>query len=143
MILGGRLLPNFGKLKRSIAANESDHITLGGHLYTDFLNLKRTWTLSWDILRADQFQIILDLYMRQHREKVYLDLQIDAYNIYCKAKIEISEHLLKYNGVTVKNFTMKLIEKGEATFTEPVETFYMLQEDGGRIFTEDDDFILT
>lgn len=116
MILGGQLLPNFGKLRRAISANESDHITLGGHLYTDFLNLKRTWTLSWDILKAEQFQIIQDLYTRQHRDRVYLDLQIDAYGIYCKAKLEVSEHLLKYNGVTVKNLTVKLIEKGVATF---------------------------
>lgn len=110
IILGGVLLPNFGTLGRQLKPGESDHVTLGGHLYTDFLNIKRVWTLSWEILKFTDYQTLLNLYYRQHRDKVYLDLQIDAYSIYCKARIDISERDLKHNGVVVKAFTVTLTE---------------------------------
>lgn len=111
IILGGVRLPNYGELNRIYKPRESDHVTLGGHIYTDFLSMNRIWSLGWEILKFTDYQIIKTLYDRQHRERVYFDLQIDALSIYCKARIDISERDLKHNGVVVKGFTVTLTEK--------------------------------
>lgn len=111
IILGGVVLPFYSELKETTKPNETDIVTLGGNLYTDFINNRREWVVSWENLKREDFDIIYALYTRQYQQSSYLMLQIDAYNIYIPAKINISQKDIKWNGSIYKNFSITLKEQ--------------------------------
>lgn len=112
MILGGRVLPYPKDFRRIISPNETDVRTLGGGIYTDFINFNRGWRVSWENLKAEDFQIIYDLWEDQYTTHTYKMLQFDAYGIYAPVKINISEEqAIKYNGSIIQNFSITLIEQ--------------------------------
>ena len=113
LIIGGRLIPNPGPggFRRSDRANETTTETLGSHIYTDFINVRREWVISWDKMTYEDYETILDLYYEQYSDEVYHFMQFDAFNIYAQVKLEITEANLRLNGSIVDGFSMIIKEK--------------------------------
>lgn len=110
IIIGGVELPKPSGFRRTVIGNESNNVTLGGVMYTDFINNRRSWRISWENLKYEDYEIIYDLYFRQYEEETYHYLQFDAYGLYVPVKIEMSEEEIKHNSVLIKNFSITLIE---------------------------------
>lgn len=112
MVLGGVTLPKPSTFKRTLVPNETDVVTLGGNLYTDFVNNRREWQVSWqNILEETDYQAIQDLYLAQYENETYHHLFFPAYDIYTPVKMNISEQKIKMNGKLVENFTITLKEQ--------------------------------
>ncbi len=111
IILGGVEMPKFTDLKRLLDPNETDIETLGGNLFTDFINNRRSWRLSWKLLKEEDYTTIQNLFLEQYEIGVYHPLQIDAYNLYTPVKMEISDHDIKHNGGFVEGFSVLLKEQ--------------------------------
>lgn len=111
IILGGKVLPKYSRLTRRIIPNEADNITLGGNLFTDFRNYRRSWVISWDKLKASDFDIINEIYLAQFENNSYTTVQIDEYSIYAAVKVGINDQNIKWNGEIYENFTITLNEQ--------------------------------
>lgn len=111
IILGGVVMPKYTELQRLFDPNETDIVTLGGFLYTDFINNRRSWRLSWKLLREEDYTTIQNLFLKQYETGVYHPLQLPAYNIYTPVKMGISDHNIKYNGGFVEGFSVILKEQ--------------------------------
>ena len=111
LIIGGRLIPRPSTFKKITDANETDRRTLGGELFTDFINLNRSWQIGWELITAEDFATIQALYTEQYQNETYHIMQFDAYNIYGPVKLEISEENIKWNGSVLQNFTMIIKEQ--------------------------------
>jgi len=111
IILGGVVLPKFKTFKRTDTPNEADVVTLGGNLYTDFINQRREWAVGWDKLKSEDHDIIMALYRRQYQTEQYLMLQINAYGIYAPVKMNISSQNIRFNGSIIEAFSITLREQ--------------------------------
>lgn len=112
MILGGRLLPKPSTFKRTLIPNETDITTLGGTLFTDFVNNRREWEVGWKLILEDtDYDTIQDLYLEQYENQTYHLLQFDAYGIYTPVKMNISAQKIKHNGTLIEAFTITLKEQ--------------------------------
>lgn len=112
MLLGGVVLPKPSTFERSLIPNESDITTLGGTMYTDFVNNRREWVVGWkNILEDGDYEKIQTLYLRQYEEQVYHHLYFGAYDIYTPVKMNISKQKIKYNGTLIEAFTITLKEQ--------------------------------
>lgn len=111
IILGGVQLPKFKTFKRTDVPNEADVTTLGGNLYTDFINQRREWVVGWDLMTSEDHDTVMALYRRQYQTEQYLMLQINAYGIYVPVKMNISTQNIKYNGSLVESFSITLKEQ--------------------------------
>lgn len=112
MVLGGRLLPKPSTFKRTLIPNETDITTLGGTLYTDFVNNRREWEVGWKLILEDtDYDTIQELYLEQYENQTYHILQFDAYGIYTPVKMNISAQKIKYNGTLIEAFTITLKEQ--------------------------------
>lgn len=115
LIIGGHIIPRPSTFREKTEPNETDRRTLGGKLSTDFININRSWSIGWDIISADDFAVIHQLYYDQYTNEAYPVMQFDAYDIYGPVKLEISEKDIKYNGSVIKNFTMTIKEQNAIT----------------------------
>lgn len=111
IILGGVQLPKFKTFKRVDTPNEADVMTLGGNLYTDFINQRREWQIGWELLTSEDHDTIMAIYRRQYQNESYHMLQINAYGIYVPVKMNISTQNIKYNGSLIENFSVTLKEQ--------------------------------
>lgn len=111
IVLGGVLLPNVGlPPKRTYDPNETEVRTLGGNLYTDYLNNLRTWTLSWDSIKREDFDIIHNLYNLQNTNHITHMLQIASLSIYVPVKIVMNPQDIAHNAAIIKSFSIILKE---------------------------------
>ena len=112
IILGGVLLPKYTQLKKLNDANQTDSQTLGGGIYTDFINVRRGWKIIWNLLKEEDYTTIRAIYDNQFTTGAYPVLQFDAENIYTPAKMDIpTEEDIKYNGAYIENFNIVLKEQ--------------------------------
>lgn len=112
MILGGVLVPYPSNFNKIINPNETNNITLGGRLSTDFINTRRAWRVTWKNMTRENYQIIYNIWAAQYTNFRYTTLQFNAYNIYCPVKIDIMpEHEIKYNGSLISSFYIILSEQ--------------------------------
>lgn len=111
IIIGGVLMPKYGKLRKADEPNETDRITLGGKLFTDFINLRRVWTLSWDALKEEEFQIVYQLFLQQYQTYRYHMMQFNKEDIYVPVKLEISPQDIQWNGAVYANFSVTIKEQ--------------------------------
>lgn len=111
IILGGVTLPKFSMFKRTDTPNEADVVTLGGNLYTDFINQRREWVISWEKLKSEDHDTIMAIYRRQYQNESYHMLQINAYGLYVPVKMNISAQNIRYNGSIIEGFSITLKEQ--------------------------------
>lgn len=91
--------------------NSKDNRTLGGKLYTDFLNILRSWSISWALLTKAQYDVIYNLYRNQFRTGYYPVVYIPALGINLPMKLSISNPKLKWNGTYIEGFTLIALEQ--------------------------------
>lgn len=110
--LNGTALPMFRAedFKELLQPNESDNRTLDGSLYTDFVGLNRSWSVSWPRITDVQYNVIRTLYDYQFTNETYLTLEIPYYSIDTIAKLEISSKDIKWDGCYIYDFTITIIE---------------------------------
>lgn len=111
VVLGGVLMPKPDGFNRILEANETDIRTLGGILYTDFVNNIRSWSMSWKYITQEDYAIIERLYLAQYTNNRYAMLQFNAYSIYAPVKIKMSNQKPKFNGSVYEDFSITLIEQ--------------------------------
>jgi hypothetical protein len=115
LIIGGHVIPRPSTFREKTQPNETDRRTLGGKLFTDFINVNRTWEIGWSRITSEDFQTINDLYYDQYTNEEYPVMQFDAYGVYGPVKLEISDKDIKYNGSVIENFTMTIKEQNAIT----------------------------
>lgn len=93
-----------------IIPNESSNKTLDGSMYTDFMGLNRSWSISWPRLTDTQYDAIRALFNLQYTNETYLHLEIPYYSIDTTAKLEISAKDIKWDGCYIYNFSVTIIE---------------------------------
>lgn len=111
MILGGRVLPKPSSFLKIIQPNETDNVTLGGNLYTDFMNYRRAWQVGWKNIKEEDMSLIETLFQEQYELAIYHTLQFDAYDLYVPVKMEVSNQNIRYNGSLIENFNIVLKEQ--------------------------------
>lgn len=111
IIIGGTLLPKFTTINRIDTPNETDHTTLEGVMYTDFVNTRRAWKLTYKLITEEDYEIIKGLWFLQYQDEVYHTMQFDAYGIYTPVKITMSDQNIRYNGALIEDFSIILTEQ--------------------------------
>lgn len=109
--LGGVLLPDSAVLKENPIPQESDNLTLDGSLYTDFVSVRRSWTISWVKLNKDEYDDIRQVFDDQYDLEAYPLLEIPYYNIEVPAKMSISEKDIHFDGECIIDFSITLDEQ--------------------------------
>lgn len=113
MILDGQVLPYPKRFFEITVPNETDNFTLGGTLYTDFINYGRSWRVEWENMTREDYLTVLAIWQSQYVSPYrYKVLQFDARDVYTTVKINMSpERNLKHNAALVGNFAITLIEQ--------------------------------
>ena len=113
IVIGGVTLPKPSTFKRSYIPNETDIETLGGGLYTDFINNRREWVIGWkNLLEDTDFEAIKSLYFDQYQNETYPLMTFEAYSIEdVPVKMNIAEQNIKLNGTIVENFLITIKEQ--------------------------------
>lgn len=109
--LDNMLLPDYAELIEIPQPNATRNETLDGSLYVDFMNNRRKWQISWNLLSSAEYQNIRAKYDKQFSEQRMLTLSIPAINVYTNVYISINEKRIKYNGQYVKDCTIILEEQ--------------------------------
>lgn len=61
--------------------NAKDIVTLDYNMYTDFINHKREWSMRWDSLTEDEYNVLKSIYDEQFTLFEYPVLSIAYYGI--------------------------------------------------------------
>lgn len=109
-LLGGVQLPDQTQLLETTTPNEADVMTLDGSLYTDFVNLMRSWTIGFPYLTQAEFDPIYELYKSQYTNETYLAFEVDQLGITTIVKVNISDKDIHFNGQQVYGFSLTLKE---------------------------------
>lgn len=110
IILGGLTLPNQAQLVETTTPNEADVTTLDGSLYTDFINIRRSWSVVFPPICSADYKAIYALYFSQYTNETYLRLECDALSILTTVKANISDKNFQWNGDQLTNFSLTLQE---------------------------------
>lgn len=105
IVLGGLTLPDQVELIETPTPNAIDVRTLGGDLYTDFINYYRSWTAAFDALDSDTWNAIMALYKSQYENETYLLLDVAALDLSTTVKLDISPAYYQWNGSQVGDGT--------------------------------------
>lgn len=108
---GATTLPLYSALQEKLDPIESKNITLDGTLYTDFVNNRRSWVVSWEKLKAVDYDIIRALYNYQYVYEAIPIVQIPEYGITAPMKLEISDRNIRLNGEIMQGVSITLIEQ--------------------------------
>lgn len=110
MTLGGATIPKPAKITKSEEINSKTVQTLGNSIWTDYTNLSRSWTLSWELMYYADYEQIRNIYFGQMANGYPL-FTFPAENISVLVKVEISKANLRYNKAVVEGFTIELQEQ--------------------------------
>ena len=112
IILNGQELPLPDvPFKMITDENATDNITLDGTMYTDYINMRRSWTMEWARLSATQYQVIRDIYESQFSTGAYPILVIDYYDIAVPVKVSINDKDIRNDGDCIYGVEITLNEQ--------------------------------
>lgn len=111
MYLDGLQLPNYGTLREITQPNVAKNITLDGSLYVDFYNNRRSWELSWKLLKASEYDSIRAKYDLQFSSQTMLQFVVDPLGLFVPVYITINEKNIKWNGQLIEGFSITLEEQ--------------------------------
>lgn len=109
--IDGVRLPHPSGYKETETPNDTTNQGLSGNLNTRFLNVMRSWVISWSLMKLSDYETIERLYLKQYQTNTYLMMQFDKVGFYGPVKIEFSPQKIKYNGGLVGAFSITLKEK--------------------------------
>lgn len=112
VILDGETLPlpNI-PFTRPIVPVESDVETLDGTIYTDFTSYRKIWNMKWDILNADQYEVIENIFRQQYINGSYPILRIDYYDVSVPVKMTINSKSIQNDGCNIVDVEITLTEQ--------------------------------
>lgn len=111
--LAGVALPIVGAkdLREITTPNESNNVTLGGTMYTDYVGWRRSWEITWPRLQISEYDSIRSIYENQFITESYPLLEIPFYNIEVFAKLSLSIKDIIFDGDCVRDFSIRLDEQ--------------------------------
>lgn len=112
MYVGGVKLRYPSSFQRNDSGNETTVETLGGQIYTDFRDRKRSWVVGWANMFLEDMEALRDVWASQYSSPYsYISFVFPAEGISVVAKLDISVQKPKHNGVIVENFSITLTEQ--------------------------------
>lgn len=111
MYLGGVELPNYATLRELTQPNVAKNYALDGQLHVDFYNYRRSWEISWKLLKASEYDAIRALYDLQFSSQTMLQFVVDPLGLFVPVFISINEKNIKWNGQLIEGFTITLEEQ--------------------------------
>lgn len=91
--------------------NATDNITLDGTLYTDWVNQRRSWSLTWVQLSKAQYDQLRGIYNAQFTDNNYPVLEIDYYGISAPVKVTINDKNIWNDGECIRGVEVILREQ--------------------------------
>lgn len=111
IILGGVTLPVPTYLREVTTPNEGQNVTLDGTIYTDFVNVRRTWEMGWAFLCKEDFDLIRAVFDDQYALEAFPTLEIDYYDVLTPVKMSINTKEIRWDGNQVAGFQITLQER--------------------------------
>src|SRR3954447_18937102 len=90
------------------AENATDNVTLDGTLYTDFVNIRRSWSVEWAKLSKEDYDLIEELYLAQFETGIYPMLEVGYYEIFVPVKLSLNDHDIRFDGLCAYNVKLTL-----------------------------------
>lgn len=105
------ILPKYKSLNEMTQPNESDNTTLDGTLYTDFVNNRRGWIVSWERMKAADYEIVRSIYDEQYQHEAYPKFDLPEYGVSALMKMNVSDRDIRLNGEIIEGFSITLKEQ--------------------------------
>jgi hypothetical protein len=109
--LGGIVLPVPTKFIQISGQNATDNRTLDGTLYTDYINVNRSWDVSWNNLCEDDYNDLYAIFFDQFSSLTYPTLSVPYYGISVPVKVSINEKDIFWDGNQIKGIEVTLLEQ--------------------------------
>lgn len=109
--LGGLLLPVQASITETTTENATDTVTLDGTLYTDFINIRRSWAIVFIPMSLTTYQAIYNVFFSQYQNADYLEFICSALGIDTFVRVTISDKAYDNNGTLVNGLTLTLSEQ--------------------------------
>jgi hypothetical protein len=124
-------------LREQTLENATDVQTLDFNIYTDFINQKKVWSLSYDSLDEATYDAIRGYYDRQFTTFQYPALAISYYGIDTPVRMYMNTKQVWNNCGSVENIDITLRESDQL-FSD-VE--YLLLENGDKLYVNNTGFL--
>lgn len=111
IILGGVTLPVPTSFVQVSGQNATDNRTLDGTLYTDYINVNRSWNVSWNNLCEEDYNELYDLFFDQFSSLTYPTLVVSYYGISVPVKVNINDKDIFWDGNQIKDINVTLLEQ--------------------------------
>lgn len=93
--------------------NATDVQTLDANIYTDFINLKRQWTITYDNLDKATYNIILGYYQRQFTLFKYPTFAVSFYGFTVATRMYMNDMEVWDNCGSIQNIEITLRESNQ------------------------------
>lgn len=91
--------------------NSSDNMTLNATLYTDFVNVSRSWTVTWTTMCKEEYDALYDIWFNQFSTFEYPTLEVDYYGIAVPVKVDMNPKDIRWDGNNIRNIQIVLREQ--------------------------------
>lgn len=109
--LGSITLPEYTEITEITEPNSVANKTLDGTLYIDYMNYRRSWTLSWKLITKSDYDLIITEYLKQFSTGAMLNFGIPDMSINSPVYITISDTNRKYNNQLIDGFSIEVQEQ--------------------------------
>ena len=112
IILDGVELPVPTTMTENPTPLETTNQTLDGTIYTDFINIHRSWDVTWASLCEADYDTIRGIFDSQYSLKSYPLLTISYYGVISlPVKLDINSREIFWDGNMIKGIQIKLTEQ--------------------------------
>ncbi len=91
--------------------NATDNKTLDGTVYTDYVNVSRSWEVEWNNMCQEDYDELYAIFFDQFSSLTYPILEVPYYNINLPVKVNINEKDITWDGNMIKSITITLVEQ--------------------------------
>lgn len=91
--------------------NAVDVTALSFKTYTDFVNQKREWEISWKVLTESQYNDLKAVFNSQFATGDYPNFVVPYYSIDVPVRVYINSKDIRKNGCQVWNVGIRLVER--------------------------------
>lgn len=104
-------LPDFTDITETTPPNVSEVLSLDATLNVDFVNYRRSWKLTWNLISFENYTIIKNIWKGQFSSKAFPHLLIPTYGVSAPAYVKMSDSDLKFSGQWVEGFSIEILEQ--------------------------------
>lgn len=91
--------------------NAADVLTLDGTIYTDFVNQRREWEISWGVLDEDEYDDLKAVYDSQFSTGDYPTFLLPYYSINTPVRVYINDRDIRKDGCEYRNVRIRLVKQ--------------------------------